>query len=385
MEIIQCSNLLNSWAKANIYGDEDAEHVVLADDMSNYNDFGFEVSQAGEKLYSNIGNLIANVRNTVFLDSKYISNAPRINKSVAEYAGLTEVVKVTANEFHDSMVFDIIDGTRGDITGWSKNTNSFDKLFGKETQGATAKYFNKILPYSQKITVGKNQFMTALGDANKMVSLLNSWENIMKIRRDMAVDTLNTVAFNSAVLTVAKSRPAKSVIALDGNTTADHALQLKEILRNFKTFSADYADDFASSYNIDDLMIVMVGDFYDTLTVSQSDVYHPDMLGIPFEKIQDLNYLQFKDNPDSISGIIESTVSGKYDSIDNIKYIICDKRLANTIFSNETVESQYVPNERVTNIFHLAEQQMLLLPELPCVIVTENGASDVTSHDIDWE
>lgn len=385
MEIIQASKVLNEWANANIYNDTDAEHTILAEDMSNFMDFGFNVANAGEKIYSGIGDLIARVRNTVFIDAKYISNSPRINRSNSEFAGLTEVVKVTSNDFHDSMVFDIIDGTRGDITGWSKNTNTFDKLFGKETQGATAKYFNKVLPYSQKITVGKHQFMTALGDSKAMLGLINSWENAMKIRRDMAIDTLNTIAFNSAVLEVAKTRTNKSVVALDGNSPAEHARQLKGILRNFKTFSSDYASDFASSYNIDDLMIIMSGDFYDELTVSQSDIYHPDMLGIPFDKIQDVEYLQFKENPDSIAGIIETTEKGKYDSIDNIKYIICDKRLANTIFTNESVESQYVPNERVTNVFHLAEQQLMLLPELPCVIVTSNGATDVKSNEIDWE
>lgn len=384
MEIVQGARILNEWANANIYGDTDSEHTVLAEDMSNFNDFGFEVSTAGEKIFAGIGDLIARVRNTVFLNAKYIGNSPKINKSFSEYAGLTEVVKVTANDFHDSMVFDIVDGTRGDITAWSKNTNTFDKLFGKETQGATAKYFNKIIPYSQKISVGKKQFLTALGDVREMNSLLNSWENIMKIRRDMAIDTLNTIAFNSAVLTVAKTRAAKSVIALDGNSPAEHARQLKGIMRNFKTFSNDYADDFASSYDVDDLMIIMCGDFYDELTVSQSDIYHPDMLGIPFSKIQDLNYLQFKENPDSIAGVIATTTSGEYDYIDNIKYIICDKRLANTIFTDESVETQYIPNEKVTNVFHLAEQQMLVLPELPCVIVTSNGAADVGSRDIDW-
>lgn len=385
MEIIQGSKILNEWAKANIYGDTDSEHEILAEDMSNFNDFGFSVSQAGEKLFAGIGDLIARVRNTVFIDAKYISSAPRINRSYSEYAGLTQVVKVTSNDFHDSMVFDIIDGTKGDITGWSKNTNTFEKLFGKETQGATAKYFNKVIPYSQKISVGKRQFMTALGDANEMMSLLNSWENAMRIRREMAIDALNTIAFNASVLSVATSRTNKSVIALDGNSPAEHARQLKSILRNFKTFSDDYSDDFASSYDIDDLMVIMVGDFYDELTVSQSDIYHPDMLGIPFDKIQDLTYLQFKENHDSIAGVIDSTESGHYDSIDNIKYIICDKRPANTVFTNESVETQYIPNERVTNVFHLAEQQLTLLPDLPCVIVTSNGASDVKSNEIDWE
>lgn len=385
MEIIQGSKILNEWAKANIYGDTDAEHEILAEDMSNFNDFGFSVSQAGEKLFAGIGDLIARVRNTVFIDAKYISSSPHINRTQSEYAGLTQVIKVTANDFHDSMVFDIIDGTKGNITGWSKNTNTFEKLFGKETQGTTARYFNKVIPYSQKISVGKKQFMTALGDANEMMSLLNSWENAMKIRREMAIDTLNTIAFNASVLSVATSRKAKSVVALDGNSPAEHARQLKGILRNFKTFSDDYSEDFASSYDIDDLMVIMVGDFYDELTVSQSDIYHPDMLGIPFDKIQDLTYLQFKENPDSIAGVIESTEAGHYDSIDNIKYIVCDKRLANTVFTNESVETQYIPNERVTNVFHLAEQQLTLLPDLPCVIVTSNGQTDVKSNEIDWE
>lgn len=385
MEIIQGSKILNEWAQANIYGDTAAEHEILAEDMSNFNDFGFSVSQAGENLFAGIGDLIARVRNTIFIDAKYISSAPHINRTQSEYAGLTQVIKVTSNDFHDSMVFDIIDGTKGNITGWSKNTNTFEKLFGKETQGATAKYFNKVIPYSQKISVGKKQFMTALSDANEMMSLLNSWENAMKIRREMAIDALNTIAFNASVLSVAKNRALKSVVALDGNSPAEHARQLKGILRNFKTFSDDYSEDFASSYDIDDLMVIMVGDFYDELTVSQSDIYHPDMLGIPFDKIQDLTYLQFKENPDSIAGVIESTEEGHYDSIDNIKYIICDKRLANTVFTNESVETQYIPNERVTNVFHLAEQQLTLLPDLPCVIVTSNGANDVKSNVIDWD
>lgn len=384
LTIKQISGILNAWAKENFYNDGTKPFTaeLNSENLSNIADFGHNLLTDNDinKVMSAVGDIVSRVTNTIMLNAKYISTAPKVFVDAVTYGGLTEVIKVNGTEFEDSLVFDIV---TDDISRFYKNTNTFDKLFGKKIPNVTAKYFDKILPYQQKITVDKKQFTQALGDATLMTKLFSSWENQINIAKQYAIDVLNYIAFDALLLTVAENRANESVVKTNRTSLVDTAKQFKNIIREFKTYNSKYADDFVTSLDSGDISVICSAEFYDYITTDRANIYNPDFLNIPIERITDIPYFQCADEPNKVKGIVNETPTGKLSVLNNIDFVIYDKRAVATTFTDESVEHQYIANERATNVFHMGAQSMIVLPELAVCIGTKNGSADFTHIDIE--
>lgn len=381
----QIASILNDTYKVYAEGDTLA---TLEDDLSNIVDFGRALTSASTigDLMSGVGNLIDKVRQTIFVDTEFISTAPPCFVDTTTFNGLKEVVRVDSLGFTNSLEFDCItphtDAQTSTTTPYT-NQNTFDKLFGKVLPTISAKYYNQSTPYEQKITITNDQFITAFNSPADMERLFGMIQSRLKERREFAKDMLSYYAFDSAVLDVATRRASKSMVAKSGSSTADLIAQLNGIARNLTVYNNAYSDDtFVSSIRKSDLIMAIRGDVYDSLVTSLANVYHTDKLAIPFDNIVPLPYFQTPSDTDCITGITPNTTSGKYGTVNNIVAVIYDKRVCGCTFDREVVTAQPIANERCTNYFHLADMSYIVNSDLPMVIITTNGSTDFSETSI---
>lgn len=372
MELKQISTWLNEEYKERATLDGTA--VELEEDLSNIVDFGRALASTDtiQNLMGTAGNLIDKVRKTIFVDTEFKSNAPDCFFDTDAFIGLTEIVRVGGNDFEDSLEFDCL----GTSTG--VGNNSFEKLFGKNIPNVKAKYYTKVTPYSQKLTVTKDQWAAAFTSPAEMNRMFSMWENQLKQRRDFAKDALQYAAFDGAVLEVCAQRASDCVVTLGANATqADFFKAVKKAIRRMRDYSNAYAaEDFVTSVSDDNLRVAVFGDYMDAIEIDKANIYNPQYWSIPVSNVKELSYFQFgkDDKRQTISGIAESTTSGKYGAVDKIIAVIYDKRVCGCTIANESMEtSPYIANEKAYNVFDLASMQYIVNGDLPMVIICENG------------
>lgn len=383
----QIAHILNDTYK--VYAEGDAV-TTLEDNLSNIVDFGRTLTSSATigDLMSGVGNLIDKVRQTIFIDTEFISTAPPCFVDTTTFNGLKEVVRVDSLGFTNSLEFDCVTPSSATVEGVTvtspyTNQNTFDKLFGKVLPTISAKYYNQSTPYEQKITITNDQFISAFNSPADMERLFGMIQSRLKERREFAKDMLSYYAFDSAVLDVATRRASKSMVALDDTSTETIIAQLNGIARNLTVYNNAYSDDtFVSSIRRNDLVVAIRGDLYDSIITSLASVYHDEKLAFPFDNIVPLPYFQTPSDTDCVTGITPNTTSGKYGTVDNIAAVIYDKRVCGCTFDREVVTAQPIANERCTNYFHLADMSYIVNSDLPMVIITENGSTDFSETSI---
>lgn len=347
------------------------QKVVLNADLSNIVDFGRALTSNAtiQDLMGSCGDMIDKVRKTIYIGQDFIDNAPDCFFDVEEFLGLTEIVRVGANEFAESLEFDCI-GTKKGV-----GQNSFDKLFGKAIPSVKAKYYTKVFDYEQKITVTKDQFIAAFANPTEMAKLFAAWEEQLENKKNWAISCLKYAAFDGGVLEVCATRANDCVVELPSTATpADFFKTVKKVIRKMRGFNNAYsADDLVTSVVDDNLRVAVFGDYMDGISVDMAQVYNPEYWKIPTSNVKELDYFQFATDAQTISGIVDSTTTGKYGKLDKVIAVIYDKRLCGCTFADENVESQYIANERATNMFHLAKMKYIVNGDLPCVVIVANG------------
>lgn len=383
----QIADILNDTYKLKAEGDDTA---TLHIDLSNIVDFGRALTASSTigELMSGVGNLIDKVRQTIFIDTEFISTAPPCFVDTTTFNGLKEVVRVDSLGFTNSLEFDCVTPHTATVEGVSvttpyTNQNTFDKLFGKVLPTISAKYYNQSTPYEQKITITNDQFISAFNSPADMERLFGMIQSRLKERREFAKDMLSYYAFDSAVLDVATRRASKSMVVAENSSIEDFIAQLNGIARKLTVYNNAYSDDtFVSSIRKDNLILAIDGSQYDWLMTSLASYYHTDKLAIPFDNIVPLPYFQTPTAPNTVLGITPNTTSGKYGKVDNIVAVIYDKRVCGCTFDREVVTAQPIANERCTNYFHLADMSYIVNSDLPMVIITENGSTDFSETSI---
>lgn len=349
--------------------------VELKADLSNIVDFGraLTANETIQNLMGTAGNLIDKVRKTIFIDTEFRSNAPDCFFDTEAFIGLTEIVRVGGNDFEESLEFDCL-GTKKGI-----GNNSFEKLFGKNIPDVKAKYYTQHTPYSQKLTVTKDQFAAAFTSPSEMNRMFSMWENQLKQRRDFAKEALQYAAFDSAVLEVCAQRADDCVVTLKADAThADFFKAVKKAVRRLRDYNNAYAaEDFVTSVSDDNLRVAVFGDYMDEIEIDKANIYNPQYWSIPVGNVKELSYFQFASsdaNRQTISGIADSTTTGKYGKVDKVLAVIYDKRVCGCTIANESMEtSPYIANEKCFNIFDLATMQYIVNGDLPLVVITANG------------
>ncbi len=378
----QIATILNDTYK--VYAEGDTT-TVLEDNLSNIVDFGRALTSSStiSDLMSGVGNLIDKVRQTIFIDTEFISTAPPCFVDTTTFNGLKEVVRVDSLGFTNSLEFDCVTPYTSDGTTPYTNQNTFDKLFGKVLPTISAKYYNQSTPYEQKITITNDQFISAFNSPADMERLFGMIQSRLRERREFAKDMLSYYAFDSAVLDVATRRASKSMVSFNDTSTETIISQLNGIARNLTVYNNAYSDDtFVSSIRKNDLVVAIRGDLYDSIITSLASVYHDEKLAFPFDNIVPLPYFQTPTDTDCITGITPNTTSGKYGKVNNICAVIYDKRVCGCTFDREVVTAQPIANERCTNYFHLADMSYIVNSDLPMVIITENGSTDFSETTI---
>lgn len=347
----------------------DATLVTLQEDLGNIVDFGKQVSElSGSALASTITTMLNKIRTTHVIPRLFESTAPDVYMDTEEFIGMTEIAYVGENDFSASLEFDCVANKTG-------GSNSFEDLFGKAIPAVNAVYFDKFVPYRQKITITADQFMDAFLKPEAMTSLFAEQVNVLEVKMKAAVDLLRWKAFDSAVLEVSAKRSADITTELGTNYTASDLVNaIKAIVRNFKEYNNQYADEkFVSSIPASEIRLAIRADVYDKLVTSYANVFNPEFLKLPVDSIKDLNHFGKKADPDCITGITPSVGTGKYGKVDKLVAVIYAKEGIGCSMQKEKITSQYVANEDITNYFHLATAGYRVVTDLPMALIVENG------------
>lgn len=380
MKVTQVADILNNLYAVEAQGDTEA--INVASDLSNISDFGTAITN-GTTTFSDIftntcGNLIDKVGRTMFTNGDFESVAPRIMKNADTWSNMVEMVRIDVGEFIDNKSWEILGSNPVD-------TNSFNDMFGMELPTVKAKYFNKKITYDNKITETAQQFATAFNSASDMMRFFSAIEERLAQKLAFAEDRLQFLAFDSAMLEVAKTR--KSTCVIKAESTSDNLVnQIKSIIRTMAVYNSKYTgDNFVTSTPKSRIKMAIRGDVYDKLITSYANVFNPEFLKIPVDNIDVLPYFQYESAPTVISGITPSSETGKYTSIDGVVFVIYDERLVGCYSDNERVATVPVPNKECTNFFHKKDLQYIVNTDFPCIIATANGSSDVTDETIPTE
>lgn len=382
MIVKQIADILNNQYKVEAEGDSSS--IVLANDLSNIVDFGAAITAntTFSDLFANTcGNLIDKVARVMFNTGDFVSTAPSIMKTADTWGSMVEMIRVDVGDFINNKSWEVIGSNPTD-------TNTFNDMFGAELPTTKAKYFNKLETYDNKISLTDKQFASAFRSPADMAAYFNAIELRLAQKLAFAEDRLKYMAFDSAVLEVAKSRTNTSVIQCASGTTAI-VKQLKKIIRDFTVYNAKYTGDgFVTSTPKSHIRLAISGDLYDDIVTSYANVFNPDFLKIPIENIDVLPYFQYDSAPTVMSGITPSTkatdsTGSYYTSIDGIQFVVYDDRLVGCYTDNSRVKTVPVANKEMTNYFHKKDFQYIVNTDFPCIVATTNGATDVSDELID--
>lgn len=371
MKYEQIASILNEVFDIN--ASETEQSSALQSDLSNIVDFGRAIVR-GTTTFDNqfltLANVIDKIRKTIYIDAEFVGTAPKCFVDDAGMNGLKEVMRVSVGDFSDNMRYDVFNNSA---------TNSFNDLFGKELPTVNAKYYGKVITYRQKITETYRQFEAAFTSPSAISQFFAHVENAIRVKYEWSKDTLQYIAFDNAVIEklssthTVNSDPCVKVMK-SGATYADFINTVKAITRDLLAFNKKYSG-FETSTPKSKLHMAVRADYYDALITSLYDVRQPEYLNIPLENIHVVPYFQFADAADEISMTVPSTVTNATDpdTISKLVAVVYDERAFGCTARDEKVTSQYVPNEDITNFFHMAEFEYIVNTDLPLVAICEYG------------
>ena len=375
-----CSELLNDIFA---YNAERDGSVTLAPDLSNIVDFGRSVT--GSMDITTTGDALVNkIRRQVLLRTDFIHTGPDCFYNNEDWAGITEVYRVSIGNYSKSHIFDAVQpNTTASPNTYYSNVNTFDDLFGKELPTLHAKYFDSAFTYRKKITIAPYQFANAFLSAENMSQFINEisrkvseqWEfakeqleylalaSVVKIATDRIVLADGETTYGASDANIVSS---KSLILKTWTTPAELYCKVKKILRDMQCYNNKYSDDdYVSSVSAENLVCYMRADLYDMLIANiENFTYNGDEVKSILGTFKPLPYFGYA----SDTGAIVTKENSNVKCLRNIDYIICDKRLFGCTASHNKVTSQYVANEDVTNYFHNAMLKIRVNTELPLVV-----------------
>lgn len=371
MQYAQIASILNEVFDIN--ASEAEASSALQSDLSNIVDFGHTIV-SGTTTFDNqfltLANVIDKIRKTIYIDAEFVGTAPKCFVDDAGMNGLKEVMRVSVGDFSDNMRYDVFN---------SPATNSFNDLFGKELPTVNAKYYGKVVTYRQKITETYRQFEAAFSSPSAISQFFAHVENAIRVKYEWSKDTLQYIAFDNAVIEKLSSTHTVSAdpcvkVMKSGATYADFINTVKAITRDLLAFNKKYSG-FETSTPKSKLHMAVRADYYDALITSLYDVRQPEYLNISLENIHVVPYFQFADAADEISMNVPSTAANAAtpDTVKKLVAVVYDERAFGCTARDEKVTSQYVPNEDITNFFHMAEFEYIVNTDLPLVAICEYG------------
>lgn len=350
--------------------------LELSTNLENIVDFGKSITESTtfSNTYTNdLTNLIAKIGKTVFVDTKFKSTGINLFMDSAGYSGVLEVVSVDIGEYDESLIFSEIDD--------SSENNSFEKLFGVELPTVHSKYFNKKVAYSQKITIKEEEYRDSFKSADDFNSF---WSRVlMRIneKREYAKDLLTRLAFSAAALTSAKNHGVKQL-----SLNASGITELNNIIADMSIYSKQYSNIITST-TADDMILTIYAPSYNAYKTALATVYNKDMLNIPFSNIEIVPNFQYTTSGDKnkISGVVPNSTTGKYTTINNVVAVLRHKQSVACYNSRSSVTSQFVANTEATNYFYNDRMEFTVNSDLPFIVFTENGSTDITETTIPTE
>lgn len=379
------SALINNLWAVNVNGeteDESEASRLLSEDYSNIADFGKSI-EVGTTTFDDtftktLGNLVDKVGKTDFNTGAFVEMCPDVWKDSTGYTNMLEEVNIEIGDFNSSKYFNILSGsTDSDVPD-----NSFEAIFGRETPVTSAKYYNTVLSYNNKITIADDQFKNAFRSPSDMDRFFSAIEARKMQKFNWAKSQMAYACFDAMVLDNAKR--ANRVKKLTTNGTgidASSIAQFNNIIDELKVYSTKYSG-FSTSTEKSELKMAIYAPMYNEFMASLSGVHHPELINIPFENIRPLTYFQYnvEENAQVITGIAPTTTSGKHVDIENIVAVIYHERACGLYNADEKTSAVRIPNEWATNIFHHVGIEMIVREDFPCIIITKNGTSDVTEE-----
>lgn len=391
LKFTDVSNILNEVFKAVVNNDEDARTTV-SDNLSNIADVGAALTENTD--YETLFNktfpaMVDKVKTTKFINRKYRGSAPPCAVAPDTFRGIVEIVRTDVGSFDVNHLFDVIDRD-DDFTGTIEH---FADLFGKELPAIKAKYYTMCKTYRQKITKTSDQFIGAFTNAESMMSFFASIESALAVKYDFAVDMLQYLTFDSAVVEkIAKYNAntdtmlgngslVRSVYSysddLDNDIVVKIINEMKSIIRLYTKFNTYGGADFANSYESSDIHVAINAKLYDAMVTNKAFAMNEKFLDIPFENIHPLTAFMPYDTTDDTAN---TALSGKaHNGTDyiagKIMYIVYTAESFACTVIDKKITSQYVADEDYTNVFHNATMTNVVNVDFPITIcIAQDGA-----------
>lgn len=385
------STILNEVFKAVVNNDEDARTVV-SDNLSNIADVGAVLTENTD--YETLFNktfpaMVDKVKTTKFINRTYVGSAPPCAVAPDTFRGIVEIVRTDVGSFDVNHLFDVID--RDD--NFTGTLEHFADLFGKELPTVEAKYYTMCRTYRQKITKTSEQFIGAFTNADAMMSFFASIESALAVKYDFAVDMLQYLTFDSAVVEkIAKyNANTDTMLAngslvrseytytddLDNDAVVKIINEMKSIVRLYKKFNTYGGADFANSYASDDIHIAINAKLYDAMITNNAFAMHDEFLAIPFDNIHPITSFMPYDTTDDVANV---AISGKAHNgteyiAGALMYVIYTAESFACTVIDKKITSQYVADEDYTNVFHNATMSNVVNVDFPITIcIAHNGA-----------
>lgn len=343
--------------------------VQLLPDLSNIVDYGKSVADDGFTLATTGDALVNKIREQVLLTTDFVHTGVDCYYSNENWAGITEVYRVSVGNFSASKMFDAVTDDTTHNTYYS-NTNTFNDLFGKEMPTIHARYFDKVVTYRKKITIAPMQFANAFISPQAMSQFINEIGRKVAEQWEFAKECLEYMALSVGVGETLTQRTKgganKSVKLKTWTTMPELYTEVKTIMRELQAYNNKYsADDYVSSVTDENLVCYMRADLYDELIAKvENFTMNGDVVKSMLGKFKPLPMFGNGANPKCI-GYVDGEQAI---AVRNIDYIICDKRLFGCTADHKKITSQYVANEDVTNYFHMATAKYRVNTDLPLVV-----------------
>lgn len=385
------STILNEVFKAVVNNDEDSRTVV-SDNLSNIADVGAVLTENTD--YETLFNktfpaMVDKVKTTKFINRKYTGSAPPCAVAPDTFRGIVEIVRTDVGSFDVNHLFDVID--RDD--NFTGTIEHFADLFGKELPTITAKYYTMCRTYRQKITKTSEQFIGAFASADAMMAFFASIESALAVKYDFAVDMLQYLTFDSAVIEkiskydantddmIANGSLVRSAYSyateLDNEHIVEIINEMKKIVRLYKKFNTYGGADFANSYDSNDIHIAINANLYDAMVTNNAFTMHEEFLAIPFENIHPLTaFMPYDATDDAANRAISGRAHNNTEYIvGGLMYIIYTSESFACTVIDKKITSQYVADEDYTNVFHNATMSNVINVDFPITIcIAANGA-----------
>lgn len=390
LKFTDVSNILNEVFKAVVNNDEDARYVV-SDNLANISDVGSALTENTD--YETLFNktfpiMVDKVKTTKFINRTYRGSAPPCAVAPDTFRGIVEIVRTDVGSFDINHLFDVID--RDD--NFTGTLEHFADLFGKELPTVTAKYYTMCKTYRQKITKTSEQFIGAFTNAESMMSFFASIESALAVKYDFAVDMLQYLTFDSAVVEkIAKYNANEDKMLNDGalvrseysstdDINNDNIVtiinEMKKIVRLYRKFNKYGGADFANSYDDSDIHIAIDAKLYDAIVTNNAFAMHDEFLAIPFKNIHPLTSFMPYDTTDEIANHVISgrAHNGTDYTAGHLMYVVYTAESFACTVVDKKITSQYVADEDYTNVFHNATMTNVVNVDFPVTLcIAHNG------------